>query len=348
MAAFPNNTDLCPPTSYDPLALFLTLASTYLPLCTCMYPQVAVQFGHQVSFEGEVTKEKLTEQLVGTSWRKEEAEELFSLLQSKHSGGKGRCLAASSPLDSPPSPSFVGSLLCLTKSLRLRLCLTVGSRAPTHHFCSVLFRGFVLLSAPPTPGLRRESLLKFNPTELRLTFDEMDHTKDGNLDISELENGLRPLGLEKSELKMLFQSIDTSGDGTIRLLDWVFPHIAALHQVFFCASFGPCSVAVPLVSSLAPSQAIYSRPCLGPDGYQESEDAGGYSRASLTCAYAGACFLSPMHSKDEFIHFQMNYWLYRQRAKKATQAMKYVRAAECWEVRGGSTERRGEEREIGE
>ena len=116
------------------------------PLYIC--PQVVERSdsGHQVSFEGEVTKEKLTEELVGTTWRQEEAEELFSLLQSKHSGGKGRCLSvftAPSPLESfppPLPPSFAGSLLRVTKSLRLRLCLTVGSRASTHHFCSVPFR----------------------------------------------------------------------------------------------------------------------------------------------------------------------------------------------------------------
>ena len=51
------------------------------PLYIC--PQVVERSdsGHQVSFEGEVTKEKLTEELVGTTWRQEEAEELFSLLQ---------------------------------------------------------------------------------------------------------------------------------------------------------------------------------------------------------------------------------------------------------------------------
>jgi hypothetical protein len=99
--------------------------------------------------------------------------------------------------------------------------------------------------------LRREQLLAFNPTELRLTFDEMDHTRDGNLDTGELENGLKPLGLDKSELHMLFASIDTNDDRTI--------------------------------------------------------------------------------SKDEFIHFQMNYWLYRQRAKRSSNAMRYVKAAECWQ-----------------
>ena len=67
----------------------------------------------------------------------------------------------------------------------------------------------------------------------------MDHTKDGNLDISELENGLRPLALEKSELKMLFQSIDTSGDGTIRLLDWFFPHMLRFIKFSFVLPLVP-------------------------------------------------------------------------------------------------------------
>ena len=35
-------------------------------------------------------------------------------------------------------------------------------------------------------------------------------------------------------------------------------------------------------------------------------------------------------SPDEFIHFQINYWLYRLRIKKATSAIKYIKAAECW------------------
>lgn len=70
---------------------------------------------------------------------------------------------------------------------------------------------------PHITGLQRSSLLKFNPTNLRLAFDEMDQAKDGTLDRGELENGLRPLGLSKSELDMLFQSIDTNLDGTVRL-----------------------------------------------------------------------------------------------------------------------------------
>ena len=48
-----------------------------------------------MSFEGEVTKEKLTQQLVATTWRKDEAEELFAELQSKYAGGKDGSAGAS-------------------------------------------------------------------------------------------------------------------------------------------------------------------------------------------------------------------------------------------------------------
>ena len=102
-------------------------------------------------------------------------------------------------------------------------------------------------------GLRRPQLLKFNPTEFALTFDEMDHTRDGKLDPVELENGMKHLGLDRSEIRMLFQSIDSNDDRTV--------------------------------------------------------------------------------CQDEFIHFQLNYWLYRQRIKRSSSATKYVKAALCWEVR---------------
>ena len=57
--------------------------------------QAAESSGHSVSFEGEVTKEKLTQQLVATTWRKDEAEELFAELQSKYAGGKDGSAGAS-------------------------------------------------------------------------------------------------------------------------------------------------------------------------------------------------------------------------------------------------------------
>ena len=102
-------------------------------------------------------------------------------------------------------------------------------------------------------GLWRPQLLKFNPAELRLIFDEMDHSKDDKLDAVEIENGMKHMGLEQSEYRMLFQSIDVNGDRLV--------------------------------------------------------------------------------SQDEYIHFQLNYWLYRQRMKKSASAMKYVKAAHWWEVR---------------
>jgi len=35
-------------------------------------------------------------------------------------------------------------------------------------------------------------------------------------------------------------------------------------------------------------------------------------------------------SMDEYIHFQMNYWLFTARLKKASNEIKYVNASECW------------------
>ena len=101
--------------------------------------------------------------------------------------------------------------------------------------------------------LRRPQLLEFNPAEFPLSFEEMDHTKDGKLDLVELEQGMKHLGMDRSEIHMLFNSIDSDENRTI--------------------------------------------------------------------------------SQDEFVHFNLNYWLYRQRVKRSTSAMKYVKAAHCWEVR---------------
>ena len=99
---------------------------------------------------------------------------------------------------------------------------------------------------------KRALLTHFNPCYLRQTFYEMDLSKDGKLELAEMEAGIKAKAeISSKDLQMLFDSIDSNEDDRI------------------------CD--------------------------------------------------------DEYIHFLLNYWLYRHRLKDAAISVTYINATACWE-----------------